>query len=500
MPDKTIKYAKFNAISGYSSFVLKALLTFFISPFLVATLGSVDFGIWKACQKFLDFATIADGRATQALKWVIANKESDNNFNEKRQAVGSALLVWLKFLPLLFVIIGTIVFFLPSLLNGLGEEKYSLVRSVGLILGINILLHPLLGIPDAVLVGINRGYRSTIIQSFWLVVSNIVMIVFAAIGFGLLPIASVVLMATIFNGLTILWIAKKGIPWFGINKPGKADFRNFFNFSIWILAWSLVAKLMLSSEILLLGFLVGPELVTKYTFMSYVLQLGLAISLLTGSSITPGLGKYIGAGEMEKAAKFIKNFRELIFFIAVVFASLILLFNHSFVFLWVGDSFFMGDTVNTLIAISFIQLVLIRKESQIQDLSLNIKKKVLIGFAGSLLCFFLAILFYNLLNDRIEGVFIGIIIGRLLLSVMFPVLVNKMASLKTKLTKKHLTGFFQIGICYWVGQKIIIDTWFGFFIVIGFIGGILLIFSYVCLLSQESKQIITHRIKANIDL
>ena len=59
------------------------------------------------------------------------------------------------------------------------------------------------------------------------------------------------------------------------------------------------------------------------------------------------------------------------------------------------------------------QLVMSRFEAQVQDLSLNIRKKVLTGFAFALLSIGLGLIFYYYFGKSIEGVLLGILIGRL---------------------------------------------------------------------------------------
>ena len=62
-----------------------------ITPFL-KILGAYSFGVWKSIQKILTFASIADGRSSQALKWVVANDEA-TQMKLLKQAIGSAIKV-----------------------------------------------------------------------------------------------------------------------------------------------------------------------------------------------------------------------------------------------------------------------------------------------------------------------------------------------------------------------------------------------------------------------
>ena len=498
MVNNLLRKAKLNALASYVSFIVNSFLTFFVSPFLVKYLGSTSFGIWKAVQKVLTFATVADGRATQALKWVIANKESKDNILEKQQSVGSAIRIWFYFLPLVLTIVSVLIWKLPNLINDIDAELYPKIQLLGFILGINLLINPLLGIPDAILVGTNNGYKSTIIKTTGIIISNALMILSSYFGYGIIGLGVVVLTVTLLNCIFIFYITKRSVDWLGVKKPSKEQVKSFFGFSFWVLIWSFVAKLILSTEVLLISSLINPNEVSNYVFTAYIVQFCVSISLLTGTSITPGLGKLIGAKDEIKASMVTKNIREIILFITAFFGCLILLINKSFVTLWMGDEYFLGSTVNLLIVLIMIQLVMFRIEGQIQDLSLKIKNKVIVGAISALLSIFLGVYFYKQMNGRIEGLFMGVLIGRILLNVMFKTMVNKMMNIKTNF-KSFIYLIILITSCYFLGEELpVFDSWILLILFSLVLTFVLMLSCYFLFLSNESKTRILQVIKSKL--
>jgi O-antigen/teichoic acid export membrane protein len=496
MKNSLLKNAKLNALASYASFIVQSLLTFFVSPFLVQYLGSSTFGIWKSVQKVLSFATVADGRATQALKWVIANEESKHNILEKQQAVGSAIKVWSYFLPIVLVIISILIWKLPSLINGVDSELHPKIQLLGFILGLNLLINPLIGIPDAILVGTNKGYKSILIKTVGIILSNFFMILSSYLGYGLVGLGVVALCVTFLNSIFIFYICKKSVRWLAIKKPSKAQVKSFFGFSFWVLIWSFVAKLILSTEILLISSLISPKEVSNYVFTAYIVQFCVSVSLLTGSAITPSLGRLIGAKELLKSRIVTESIREIILFITTFFGGLILLINENFVKLWMGEDFFLGSYTNLIMVLIMIQLVMFRIEGQIQDLSLKIKNKVLVGGIGSVTSILLGILFYNLMDSRIEGLFIGVLIGRILLNIAFKTMVNKMMNIKTDYKSFGYLGFI-VTLCYFLGGKIPdFHSWLSFIPFLLILGLSLLVVCYFLFLSNESKDKIFMIIKS----
>jgi len=490
--------AKLNAFSSLINFIVSSALTFFISPFLVSFLGTNTFGIWKICQKYLDFASIADGRSSQALKWIVAKKEGENsvlnNSIEKKQAVGSALLIWICFIPILLTIIGLLVYFLPFSIHDLKNEEFSVVRYTGVLLGLNILMGPLFGIPDAVLVGTNQAYKSTLIQTIWLVLANLAMLYVAYIGYGLICMALVMFIVACLKGITILIICRKNVDWFGILKPNKIQTKSFLGFSFWVLIWSFVSRILLSSEILLIGVLVGANYITNYVFSAYIVQLGIAVGMITSSAVLPGMGALLGKKDFIKVRSIVASIREVILVIAIIFGGLILAINNAFVTLWVGNEFFIGDVENVFLVIVMIQLIILRNEAQIQDITLNIRKKVLYGISGAFSGFTLGIIFYLFISKQIYTIFIGLFIGRLIISLVFPIMVNRFINKKNSFPFKYLLGIILLILSFYFQSFMISDNW-GLFILkaISFAS----IYSIICffvLLDQPNRRMILKRI------
>lgn len=492
MASNLLHKAKLNALVSYLNFAISSILVFLLSPYLLTFLGSYSFGVWKSIQKILTFATVADGRATQALKWVIANVEGKDDFIVKQQAVGSSLKVWVYFLPFTLFIISLLVWNLPNLINSLDSSMYEAVYLVGFILGVNMLINPLLAIPDAILIGTNNGYKSASIQIIGVVFSNSLMVFVAYLGYGIVGLASVIILITIMNAIFIYFICKKNIHWLGIQKPSKEQVNEFFSFSFWVFLWSFVQKLILSTEILLIGFLITPEAVSNYVFTTYIVQLAISISLISGSAITPGLGKVIGTKEFDKAREITKGLRDVIMFIAAFFGGVILLLNKNFVSLWMGEGYFMGEYSNLLIVLIMVHLVMFRIEGQIQDLSLKIKNKVIYGGIFAALSFVLALGCFELLGERIEGVFLGILIGRILLVFVFQKLVNKMLVLKAN--KKIILYAYLVALFFISKIFIYNESWFSFFVCLFITSSLLFAICFLVFFSKKNKNILIKQI------
>src|SRR2546427_12491707 len=103
-------------------------------------------------------SSAADGRPTEALRLVIATKQGADDPMEHRRAVGSALVVWLWFLPLVAGV-GAVLVWLSPIVTKVPASLQATVRLASVALVLSLLLGGLASGPESVLRGMNLGYR-----------------------------------------------------------------------------------------------------------------------------------------------------------------------------------------------------------------------------------------------------------------------------------------------------------------------------------------------------
>ena len=487
------KKAKDNASSGLLFFATKIIITLIMNPLLIQFLGTSHFGIWKSIENFLGFASVADGKATQALKWTIANQEASTDFDRKKRQVSSALYIWFAFLPLMSMLIILFVYFSPELIKNVDASDYMLIASVFLLLGINLIITPLFGIPESVLIGTNQGKVTYYNDIVWSIVAAFFMYWTVAVGLGLKELAYVILSITVLRGISLLVLGKKRVAWLGLLQPSKMEVISFFNFSSWVLAWSFISRFLLSSEILLLSILIGSESVSKYIFTGYIAITGVAVAAIITSAVTPGLGMLIGKKDYFKSQKVVNKLREFSFSFSVFVGTMVIILNESFVSLWAGQELFLGWEINVLIVLLMIQLISIRNEAFLIDLSLDIKIKVLLGVLSVLLSLTFAVLSYWYIDEGISSLLLGILLGRFVLFIMFPYLTNKMIdnNFGQFLSLKQIfIGAIFISMAIWISQNQLLSDWTDLLLFGSLESVICMGFVYLFLLNNENKYLI----------
>src|SRR5688500_6037763 len=119
--------AYLNGLTSIIDFAAVQITGLLVSPVIVKGLGSSLYGAWKIIGQLTGYATLADARATQVLKWTVARKKDIASEEELRSDVTSALFVTAFILPLILIAGAVITWYAPYI-TGVDIVYYSLVR------------------------------------------------------------------------------------------------------------------------------------------------------------------------------------------------------------------------------------------------------------------------------------------------------------------------------------------------------------------------------------
>lgn len=407
-----------NAIANWINFFVSAAIGLVVNPLLLRFLGTDAFGVWKGTQRVLDLAGVVDGRSAQALKWVVAHRHAGATVSEKRRDVGAGMVFGLLMAPVLIAACAAMVLLLPVLIQDVPENYLAAMYWAGAFLAANVILRGLLMVPDAVLVGTNQGHRSMNVTTVFLVLSNVAMIGAAFAGWGIGSFGAIVLLSAIGNAAVTWWIARKRVPWWGLEVPTKDDIRRVGGFSAWSMGWRVVNQSLATIDGVLIGALIGASAITQFTFTSYVVTFAYAIAQATTSALMPGLGHAIGAGAENDARARVRQVGYVNLLIVTIAGSLILALNGEFVRVWAGPGMYMGDLFNVVLVLSFLQVSLTRNSSQIQDAALHIRRRVILGLVCTVVSILLGIAAY-LLVQQPYAILLGLIVGRLPMVIVY---------------------------------------------------------------------------------
>lgn len=502
------KKAYLNALTVVLEYGATLIVGFFIMPIMVVGLGNYLFGMWQVLNRLVGYITPASGRPGFALKTTLANKQASVDYEQKRRYVGSTLVIWLLFLPLLTGIGGIVSWFAPYWVHAPIAYVWVVRVAAGLLV-FNLVIDALASVPQVTLQGENLGYKR---------MGMSVMLVFAGGGFtwlalqlktGIVGVAAAVIASTTTTGLFYLWAVRNNVPWFGAEKPRPEETRQMLGLSSWFMGWNLVTSLLLASDVVVLGLLNSIESVTNYSLTKYIPETLIGVIIIIVFGIMPGLGSIIGTGDYERAVRLRDEINSFIWLVATVFGASILIWNKVFLELWVGADHYAGSVPNLLIVIAAMQLAFIRSDGNIIDLTLRMSQKVLLGFLAVSVSIVAASVLVGYFNLGIVGLCLGIMGGRLIISIGYPLLVGRFLNVSLSSQVKHMLRPILVTVLLFLAAMGVdrffsvtvgtgIKGWLVFIIAAGITGVMMFFTSFFTGLSGAQRNSMVRRVQSVI--
>ncbi len=457
--------ASLNAVAAVLEYVTRLVVGFVVNPILVAGLGTYAFGVWQVLGRLVGYMSAAGGRPSQALKWTIANRQASTDVEEKRRQVGSSMIVAALFLPILIPIGFIIAWFAPAWLDASPDMVWP-IRVAAALLAVNLVLVNFLAVPRSVLEGENLGYKRMGLSALLVLVGGALIILAVRLDTGLPGVALATLATTVLTALTYFVIVRSFVPWFGLRRPSRPEVQAFLGLSVWFLVWRLVMQVLRSSDVVVLGIADSAELVSVYALSRYVPETLITFVAMIVMGVAPGLGGLIGSGRLEKSAAIRAEMMAFTWVLVTVSGVGILLWNRPFVNLWVGEEFYAGDLANLLIVTLVAQFVFIRNDANIIDLTLDLRQKVVAGAVAGTLAVGLAVLGVTVFDGGIVGLCTGFLIGRGLLSVLYPAMVGQALGIPVgsqfrAAVRPAFASAALFGLAVVLSRRFEVETWLG---------------------------------------
>jgi O-antigen/teichoic acid export membrane protein len=393
-----------------------------LTPILVSDLGRSLFGVWTMLGQLVGYMTATDGRPTEALRLTIQSEQANSDTAPKRRYVGAALVVWLLFLPIIAAVGAALVWFSPAITK-VAPALHGTIRLTCSLLVLGFLAATLASVPESVLRGMNLGYKRMGWQAGLHLISGGLMAGAIALGLGVAGLGAAQVVATGLTGLCFWILAKKFVPAFGVARPARVEVKSLLTMSAWLTGGTVITQVLLHSDMMILGILVSPAAVTTYAVTKYAARTATGVFDFAVGSAMPGLGGVIGQRQFDRAAQIRAELMALTWLFVTAVGATILLWNRSFLSLWVGGDLYAGFWANLLVVCITVQTAFIRSDGYILDAALQPRLRVVVTVVAAAVTIPAALALTR--PYGIVGLCIAIFLGRSVQTITYPLLVAR---------------------------------------------------------------------------
>ena len=490
--------AYLNTLASLLDYISKILVGFVTNPWIVNSVGLHLYGVWQFLGRWSGYTTLVGGRPSIALRWKIANLQASSDYAEKRRILGSAIIVWLMLGPL-FVLLGGILIWATPFILSTSSQYYPTIRiTIGLLLVGNLMIG-LAELPRYILQGENKAYKRMGLSTLMTMAGGGLMIFVLYLKAGIIGLAGIYALMIVAEGIFFLQVVRKHISWIGVEWPSLQEVRSYFSLNWWYMGWLIVYQLFLSSDLVILGLLTTPDQVAIYSLNKYAPEVAISLIIMMLSGVLPGMGVFIGGKEFDRVRSLRGELFSLIWMVGLAIASVAVIWNRSFVTLWVGGDRYAGNLLTLLITIKVFQFILLITDAAILDLTLDMKAKVIFGAISLISSFALSILAISVFHLGTTGLVLAYLIGQSILMFAYPWIVLRYLGIKV--SRQWLMFARPLGISaavfaisIFLGSKVLIHDWVSLIVLCALTFFVAIAFAYFYGLPRQMRTALLNRL------
>jgi len=439
------KNAVLNLFTRYLSLILSMGMSVFMVPLYLKNIPIIDYSAWLVTGNILAWLSAVDPGLTIVLQQRIAYSLGQKDYKSIGNLIFSGLLISTVIFFLIIIIGLSITYLLPIILS----EERSVILKVPFIIAV---FGTSLMLISFVLFSMNQGLQSSfgigMVGIFSSLVTLLLTIILILKGYKLYSISIGLLFGGLINISGQFYYLRTRLSQFDITiSYNLKEVINVFRSLRQTFLGRASGILVNNFDLIIISKFVNPAILVYYTMSKKAIDISRGFIEQPILSILPGISHLVGTNEVHKIQDLLqKLFYFMVWILTYVFLGFVL-FNRSFITLWLGPKYFIGDQINLYICIA---LFLSTISSIFQNFSYsfgNIKSTSIVTIVHSFI--YVSLLYILTFKYNIIGAPVAIILSLCILPIWYyPYSLNKkFAGVKISYYP-IIKEFFIITLCF----------------------------------------------------
>ena len=329
--------------SVFSNWVGRAcaiVITFFLTPFVVHTLGDESYGIWAILMSFTSYYALADmGVRAAAVKYISQYVGKDDRESTSKIVI-TTLFVYLAISTCLSLVVVLIACVFPYVIE-LSEATTATVRWVILLTGGAVAVKFFGQVFSATLHAHQRFDLTNVVSISSQIIMAISYVIVLSAGFGLVGMAAVTLVATVVAQSCLATLAIRlleGLP-FSTRYFDREMLKLVFGFAGTSFLTNTARRLTQYFGTIIIGVMYGPAAVAFYAIPESLSRHALSFAKGVTSVIDPLASRLESQGQQKSLVKLLILAPRFLFAYSLAVAALFITHGKQFIGFWIGPDY-----------------------------------------------------------------------------------------------------------------------------------------------------------------
>lgn len=328
-----------NAIANWGAFLYVAIVSFFLSPFVVQHLGGTAYGVWSLLVALVGYLGLLDFGVRGAVTRYVAHHYAVSD-HKASSAIVSAGLVLFGFLGCMAILLSGLGAYLLPYLFTVPEEMVADARLVLVLGGLTVATTLIGAVFGGVVTGLERFDISSGIEIVVTTIRTAAVVVALDSGHGLVALGGIHLGAALLYGLGSWLTVRRIYPslHFDFSRGLRSNIKTILSFSAYLSLLHVFSLLSYYSNALIIAAFLPIAAVTFFAIAGNLVDYAGKVAGALSKMMTPRVSALTSAGSEHVGAEVTGAARVATLATAPI-AATFWLRGESFVNLWMGSEY-----------------------------------------------------------------------------------------------------------------------------------------------------------------
>lgn len=333
---------------------LQIMVSFFMMPIVVHSLGDRMYGFWVLVGTFVGYYGLLDLGLGSAASRYVSRALGQQNGAEINIVISTSLVLFSLVSFAILLISALTAIFCPYFLQS--PNEIPVFRTIIIILGLNIAIGLTMGIFGSVITSHFRYDLSSYLSIFMLLTSNALIYYFLKHGHGIVTLAYITLLTGMITHTLTFILAKKLTPGLKINPTffRRNKVRDLYSYGVKSLITQIADMLRFRIDSLVIAGYLSVSLVTYYSIGARLVDyFGIVVTSSVGM-LMPVFSRYEGKGDFDSIRNIFLHATKIATILSVFIGSSIIFYGRPFILRWMGNEFESSYYITLILVIPAI--------------------------------------------------------------------------------------------------------------------------------------------------
>jgi len=485
-----------NLAANWFGYGANLVVMFFISPFVVHSLGDVRYGVWSLLMSLTGYLGLVEIGTRAGLGRYINYYLGRGDIPKANGIINTALAIFAVVGVLLLVVASGLGAFLGMIFTKIPEAFVPGARIVLLLVALNLWLSFIQAAFRQILTAFERFdlINATAVMVLGLRTAGTV--VALTNGGGITSLALVHVGSSLVAVVATAILARRTFPELRLSKSGASGerFRELFGFSIWAFVGNIAMNLLWWTDATVITILLGPAMVTFYSIPLMLVHYGRGVVGQFATILGPHTIKASSVGDFRELRDILRWGSKVNMLLAIPMFAGMIFFGGQFIELWMGRRYSASGPILMLLAIPQLVVQATRAGWGIINGLGYVRFAATMALVQGLINLGLTLLFVMAMGLGLQGVALGTMVPMVVFNVVMGGFVLRWIRYPARefisdnvLRYIYCTMAFSL-ICYLAGLLPVASNWPSFVLKVAAALALFLPLSIYLLFGKDERQ------------